>query len=149
MSDPQAPGHLPHRHHGVRPNHDHPGAGASPAHEQHLPPDLRTFPARPHIVFDHSTRHTYLVAYDVREAGRLRAIHKNLKDWGEPVQYSVFECFLTGPEVEHMWAMVEETIDCEVDWVILYRLSRPYNEAVRNIGVYDPLHIDADTIIFI
>ena len=139
-------------------NPEHPIANDPPPEIDHqlppitmhkLPKDLQTFPDRPQIVFDHSSRHTYLVAYDIRESSRLRHIHKNLKDWGEPVQYSVFECFLTGSEVESMWAMVEETIDCSVDWVILYRLSRPYNEAVRNIGVYDPLHVDADTIIFI
>ncbi|TVR12856.1 MAG: CRISPR-associated endonuclease Cas2 [Planctomycetota bacterium] len=139
-------------------NPDHPAAKDPPPEIDHhlpdhqgqkLPSDLKTFPDRPHIVFDHSTRHTYLVAYDIRESRRLQQIHKRLKDWGEPVQYSVFECLLTGSEVEGMWSMVEETIDPRVDWVVLYRLSRPYNEAVRNIGVYDPLHIHADTIIFI
>lgn len=116
---------------------------------QGLPEDLKTFPDQPRIVFDHSIRHVYLLAYDIRESKRLQAIHKNMRDWGEPVQYSVFECLLTGPQVEAMWQMVEETIDVAVDWVVLYRLSRPYNEAVRNIGVYDPLHMDTDTIIFI
>lgn len=114
-----------------------------------LPEALKTFHPRPETVFDHSNRHTYLLAYDIRESRRLQRIHKQMKDWGEPVQYSVFECFLTGAQLEAMWSMVEETIDVRVDWVVLYRLSRPYNEAVRNIGVYDPLHMDADTIIFI
>lgn len=114
-----------------------------------LPESLRTFGERPRQIFDHRERHTYLVGYDIRESSRLQRLHKRLKDWGAPVQYSVFECLLTGRHVEDMWAMIEATIDDRVDWVVLYRLSRPYNEAVRHIGTYDPGHIDSDTIIFI
>jgi CRISPR-associated protein Cas2 len=112
-----------------------------------LPAELATFPAPPRLV--HADRYKYLVAYDVRDARRLARIHKRLKDWGRPVQYSIFECLLAGTEVEGMWSMVADTIDQEVDWVVLYRLSRPYDEAVRHIGVYDPDLPSSDLIIFV
>ena len=117
----------------------------TPAKE--LPTELATFPVPRRLV--HDERHKYLVTYDVREPQRLTRLHKRLKDWGTPVQYSVFEAILTGAEAEHMWMMVRSTIDEKSDWVALYRLSRPFDEAVRHIGAYDPNLPANDLVIFI
>lgn len=112
------------------------------------PPDhIATFPTAPQLT--HDERHKYLVTYDVRDPRRLVLLHKRLKDWGKPVQYSVFEALLTGAEVERMWSMIRDTIDERVDWVALYRLSRPFDEAVRHIGAYDPDLPASDLIIFV
>jgi len=112
-----------------------------------LPHELATFPnPRP---LTHEERHKYLITYDVRDAKRLAKIHKQLKDWGTPVQFSVFEAILTGKETERMWDMVRLTIDESCDWVALYRLSRPFDEAVRHIGSYDPNLPANDIVIFI
>lgn len=112
-----------------------------------LPTELATFPVPRRLV--HDERHKYLVTYDVREPQRLTRLHKRLKDWGTPVQYSVFEAILTGVEAERMWSMVRATIDEKMDWVALYRLSRPFDEAVRHIGAYDPNLPANDLVIFI
>lgn len=114
-----------------------------------LPDVLTTFNDQPTPVLDHVDRYKYLIAYDIRDARRLNRTHKTLKGWGMPVQYSIFELLLTGTEVERMWVAVREEIDESEDWVVLYRLTKPFNEAVRHIGVYDPGHLDTDTIIFI
>ena len=112
-----------------------------------LPIELATFGTPTRLT--HDDRHKYLVTYDVRDPKRLTKLHKKLKDWGTPVQFSVFEAMLTGPEVERMWLMVTATIDDKLDWVALYRLSRPFDEAVRHIGAYDPNLPANDLIIFI
>ena len=112
-----------------------------------LPSELATFSVP--VRLTHEERHKYLIAYDIRESGRLVRLHKRLKDWGRPVQFSVFEALLTGTETEAMWTMVGETIDQTEDWVVLYRLSRPFDEAVRHIGNYDPDLPANDLIIFI
>lgn len=117
----------------------------APAKE--LPTELATFPVPRRLV--HGERHKYLVTYDVREPQRLTRLHKRLKDWGTPVQYSVFEAILTGAEAERMWIMVRSTIDEKSDWVALYRLSRPFDEAVRHIGAYDPNLPANDLVIFV
>jgi CRISPR-associated protein Cas2 len=39
-------------------------------------------------------RRSYLVCYDVCDAKRLRRIHRLMKAYGEPWQYSVFYCVL-------------------------------------------------------
>jgi CRISPR-associated protein Cas2 len=112
-------------------------------------PDLVTlgnpFPA----VLDHQERHKYLIAYDIRDPRRLHHVHERLKDFGKPVQYSIFEVLLPGRVVETMWEAVRQLIDPRVDWVILYRLMRPYDEAIRHIGCYDPDRIAEDDIIFV
>lgn len=50
-------------------------------------------------------RHRYLVAYDVSDPVRLRRVHKKLLGFGDPLQYSVFECDLGDAE---KLRMVEE-----------------------------------------
>jgi CRISPR-associated protein Cas2 len=44
-------------------------------------------------------RKTYLVTYDIREEGRLRKVHKCMRNWGDHLQYSVFECQLNATEL--------------------------------------------------
>jgi len=112
-----------------------------------LPDGLATFLVR--VPLNHQDRHKYLVAYDIRDSARLVRLHRRLKDWGRPVQFSVFEALLSGTETEAMWEMVRTTIDESVDWVALYRLSRPFHEAVRHIGAYDPDLPASDLIIFV
>lgn len=37
-------------------------------------------------------RSTYLVCYDICDDKRLRAVPKTMRDYGDHLQYSVFEC---------------------------------------------------------
>lgn len=136
----------------VVPDATHPNSTPDPAPDlesrvKDLPSELATFPAPRRLT--HDERHKYLVTYDVREPKRLTRLHRRLKDWGTPVQFSVFEAILSGPETERMWDMVRHTIDETSDWVALYRLSRPFDEAVRHIGSYDPNLPANDLVIFI
>jgi CRISPR-associated protein Cas2 len=40
-------------------------------------------------------RNTYLVTYDIRDDKRLRKVFKAMRDFGDHLQYSVFECQFT------------------------------------------------------
>lgn len=52
-----------------------------------------------------ATRRRYLVAYDISDPARLRAVHKKAKAYGYALQYSVFICDLTDAElVRAKWA---------------------------------------------
>lgn len=44
-------------------------------------------------------RHRYLVAYDISEPRRLRRVYRKMCGFGEPLQYSVFQCALSDAEV--------------------------------------------------
>lgn len=45
-----------------------------------------------------SARTLYLVAYDISNARRLRRVFKTMRGYGDPLQYSVFQCALTATE---------------------------------------------------
>lgn len=51
-----------------------------------------------------------IVAYDVSDDKRRTRLHKKLKDFGVPVQFSVFECELEKHEVEQMHQEVHKII---------------------------------------
>jgi CRISPR-associated protein Cas2 len=102
-----------------------------------------------HVPLNHHRQHKYLAAYDIRDDRRLQQMHKRLKDFGQPIQKSVFECLLTGAQVDQLWECIRDTIDDRVDWVVLFRLCQPFDMAVRHIGFYDPELPMRDDIVFI
>lgn len=70
-----------------------------------------------------AVRRRVLVAYDIRDPKRLRAVHKLLVAHGYPVQYSVFVCDLTRSErIGFRWE-VGEVIDHGADSVVLVDLG--------------------------
>lgn len=66
-------------------------------------------------------RHVYLVMYDVREPKRLKRVHKVLREWGEPVQYSVFNVRATRREIEELRYRLARVLKPE-DSVLWFRL---------------------------
>lgn len=84
-----------------------------------------------------AVRRRYLVAYDIRDPKRLRAVHKLLKANGYPVQYSVFVCDLNRSErIAFRWD-VGEVIDHGEDSVVLVDLGEtgPAGERFDCVGV--------------
>jgi CRISPR-associated protein Cas2 len=71
-----------------------------------------------------------LVVYDISNDRRRTKLHNVLLDYGTPVQYSVFECFLTAENVARMKAAVRKIIRPRRDNVRYYRLCA---ECMRNI----------------
>lgn len=63
-----------------------------------------------------------VVSYDVRETRRRTRLAKALKDFGERVQLSVFECRLDEKQIEKLRARVAKLIEPEKDSVRIYRL---------------------------
>jgi len=64
-----------------------------------------------------------LIAYDVCQPKRLVKVAKLLENWGERVQYSVFECRLEENSFEHLWAALCDLIDENEDRLVAYRLD--------------------------
>ncbi len=63
-----------------------------------------------------------VVAYDISDDRRRTRLHKQLKSFGTPVQYSVFECLLDERVFQKLKAVVRKTIDAKQDLVRYYRL---------------------------
>lgn len=63
-----------------------------------------------------------IVAYDVPSDSRRTRLHKQLKNFGEPVQYSVFEFDLTPKQRASMLKIIQSNIKKEEDRVRVYEL---------------------------
>lgn len=62
------------------------------------------------------------VTYDISDDRRRTKLHKRLKDFGVPVQYSVFECDLEPSDVRALKATVAKVIKPQEDHVRYYHL---------------------------
>lgn len=63
-----------------------------------------------------------VVAYDISDDRRRTRLHKKLKSFGTPVQYSVFECALDARGLERMRRAIRRLIDEGQDLVRYYFL---------------------------
>ena len=63
-----------------------------------------------------------VVVYDISNDKRRVKLHNLLKDYGTPVQYSVFECYLEARQIESMKKSVIKLMKKKVDSVRFYTL---------------------------
>jgi CRISPR-associated protein Cas2 len=63
----------------------------------------------------------WVVCYDIREKRRLVRVHRHLKKWGVPLQYSVFLVEATATKLHRLMAELEDLMDTSVDDVRAYR----------------------------
>ncbi|MBW2341767.1 MAG: CRISPR-associated endonuclease Cas2 [Deltaproteobacteria bacterium] len=76
-----------------------------------------------------------VVSYDIHDPKRLARVAKNMKDYGERVLYSVFECNLSMEGFERMKESVEQIIDHMEDSVRYYFLCGKCIENVEISGL--------------
>jgi len=68
-------------------------------------------------------RNRYLVAYDVRDPERLRAVRRTMLGFGDPLQYSVFLCELSAKEKALMIGSLADIIRHSEDRVLIADLG--------------------------
>ncbi|QDT13607.1 CRISPR-associated endonuclease Cas2 [Stieleria marina] len=68
-------------------------------------------------------RRIYLVTYDICEARRLRQTFKCLRNWGDHLQYSVFECHLTASDLIRLRGQLADIIHHDEDQVLVIDLG--------------------------
>ncbi len=73
-------------------------------------------------------RRRYLYCYDIANPGRLRRVHGALKNAGDRVQLSVYECQLTRREQVHLDARLKDVIHHEEDSVFIVELGEVRRE---------------------
>ena len=80
--------------------------------------------------------HFILVTYDIENDRRRTKIHKILSNFGEPVQYSVFECFISEEDFEELRGKLKKQMDPKHpdDSIRYYKLCRSCVEKVRVDG---------------
>jgi len=68
-------------------------------------------------------RNTYLVCYDICDDKRLRMVYKTMRDFGDHLQYSIFECQFTSSDLARCRHTLSEIIDHRVDQVLFVDLG--------------------------
>lgn len=94
-------------------------------------------------------RRTYLVCYDICDDKRLRKVFKTMRDFGDHLQYSVFECQLTAIDLARCRHRLSEIIQHDKDQVLFVDLGLAEGRGERVITAlglaYSP--IDAPCLV--
>jgi len=80
-------------------------------------------------------RACYLVCYDIADRRRLRRVYRFLKGHGVPLQYSVFLCSFTWPELQTALSHLNQLIETAADDVRIDPL--PAGQAIMSLGCGD------------
>ncbi len=73
-----------------------------------------------------------IVSYDIHDPKRLQKVGKIMKDYGERVLYSVFECSLRSAEFVRMKNRIDKVIDHTEDSVRFYFVC---DRCIKNVLV--------------
>lgn len=76
----------------------------------------------------------YIVSYDIPDDKRRNKISKTLLDFGDRVQFSVFECILKNDELIEMTKRVKSIIRDEDDRVRVYPVCAGCKSAIQIYG---------------
>jgi CRISPR-associated protein Cas2 len=93
-----------------------------------------------------------LVSYDVNtetKAGRkrLRKVADICENYGQRVQYSVFECRVNQAQYEQFQYELIKVIDKQTDSIRFYRLLSPREKSVESFGVDKYVDFDEPLIL--
>ena len=93
-----------------------------------------------------------LVSYDVAVTSdggpkRLRRVAKECQNYGQRVQFSVFECVVDPAQWTELKYKLEKTIDPEQDSLRYYYLGANYQRRVEHIGAKPSIDLDGPMIV--
>lgn len=93
-----------------------------------------------------------LVSYDVKTETaegrrRLRHVAKHCSNYGQRVQYSVFECRVDDVQYEVLRAKLRDTIDPDTDSIRMYKLRQPREQSVESFGLNKYVDFDDPLIL--
>jgi CRISPR-associated protein Cas2 len=78
-------------------------------------------------------RTRYIVSYDIADPKRLRSVHRTMRGYGSPLQYSVFRCDLSPSERVLLIEALTPIINHREDQVMLIRLGPADGRACESI----------------
>jgi CRISPR-associated protein Cas2 len=83
-------------------------------------------------------RRCFLVCYDIRHPKRLRRVHKVMKGYGEPWQYSVFFCVLKEIDRVRLQMALEDEMNLKEDQAMILDLGPDADNARAAATVLGP-----------
>jgi CRISPR-associated protein Cas2 len=93
-----------------------------------------------------SQKQFVVVVYDISHNKRRTKLHNTLKNFGSPVQYSVFECLLDEVALQRMKQAVLRVIKPRLDRVRYYPLCQRCLKGVEVTSGPEVLH-ETDTVV--
>lgn len=78
-------------------------------------------------------RNRYIVSYDISDAKRLRRVHRTMRGYGDPLQYSVFRCDLSPSERVLLKEALTPLINNREDQVMLINIGPVHERACESI----------------
>ena len=94
-----------------------------------------------------SEKQFWVVVYDISVDKRRTKLHNALLDFGTPVQYSVFECWLTPKEVKRMKARINKIIRPQKDHVRYYYLCAACAERVETTRAGELTRVEKTVVV--
>lgn len=89
-------------------------------------------------------RNTLIVTYDICDDKRLRKVFKTLRNWGDHLQYSVFECQLTDSELTELKSLLSQIIHQDLDQVLFIDLGPSEGRGERVIEAIGQAYTNVD-----
>lgn len=80
----------------------------------------------------------YIVTYDICDDKRLKRVFKEMRNFGDHLQYSVFDCLLSEKDLVMMREKIRRRIEPSVDQVLIIRLGPAdgaASKAIESLGV--------------
>ena len=90
---------------------------------------------------------SYDVARDEKGEKRLRRVAKTLEDYGQRVQYSVFECLVEPAQWVELKSKLLKEINPDYDSLRFYSLGANWQRKVEHVGQKKPLNLQDDVLI--
>jgi CRISPR-associated protein Cas2 len=96
-----------------------------------------------------STEHLYIVAYDIADPKRWRAIFKLMKGYGEWLQLSVFQCRLSARRHAEMASLLDQLIHHGDDHVVIMDMgpAEAVSPKVTSLGKRDFTAVERRAIV--
>jgi CRISPR-associated protein Cas2 len=95
------------------------------------------------------SRNTYIITYDICDPKRLRRIFRTLRNWGNHLQLSVFECQLTDSEKTILTDLLSQIIHHDVDQVLFIHLGTSEGRGERSIDSIGLAYCNIDAACFV
>ncbi|HUJ08792.1 MAG TPA: CRISPR-associated endonuclease Cas2 [Verrucomicrobiae bacterium] len=89
-------------------------------------------------------RSTYIVSYDIADDKRLKKVFKAMRDFGDHLQYSVFECQFTPADLARCRHALAEIIHHEQDQVLFILLGPAEGRGERVITALGKAYVNVD-----
>ena len=94
-------------------------------------------------------RKTYLVCYDICDPKRLRQVHRRMRDFGDHLQYSIFECQFTRTDLVECSQSLSELIHHGEDQVLFVDLGPSEGRGERVITSLGRAYAPIDSACYI